>query len=544
MGSSCNISVILAESFHGPAMREIALDMLRESPVQGVMLYHPAGHVLLHENEELDSDIFDILEQAGVGHVILPDPGESPSLIQYELSFARISTTELWDGLVLQSPIYDMHDRLLLEAGAPITPLFRESLERLGVQEILIRKLIPEDQFVAAQALRSAIARHLSRPKMKPEMDIQESRSVFSAIRLPRANPEDFSPQKFQARINRMSEVSFAASGKPFADLVRDTRKERASHEEKSELSDLSTESLDLCCEIFAWFARSATTPSLGDPPILQINQVVSSVMAGVIRNQDIMALCTINAERSEYLPVHSLAVAVVACQVGLRMQLGVQQVKSLVCGALLADVGLARVPKVIRMKRSKLDEFERARIKSHPSAGLDMLAPVKELPPEVPWIVFQSHERSNGTGYPCGKRGNLIHPLAKVVGMSDIFVAMCSPRPHRPAHLPYRAVETLLQMAQTGEFEPNMVKIFLSAQSLFPVGSLVQLEDGRIAQVVSVNPDAHARPVVVPVCDPSGKVIRNPGERVSLAEHTDLVVARPLPNPARTRIQDQLNCF
>lgn len=541
---SRKMGIIKSDIQTGLAVKEIAIDTLRENPVENMMLYHPAGHVLLHENEPLDNDILEILEQAGLGHVILPDPGESPSLIQYELSFARISTKELFDGLVLQSPIYDMHDRLLLEAGTPITSMFRETIERMGVQELLIRKLIPEDQIAAAEALRNAIARHLRKPKFKEAMNVQESCSVFSAIKLPKAAPDDFSAQKFQNRINRLSEVAYEASGKPFVDMVRDTRVKRATAEEKNEISNLCSDCLDLCCEIFTWFARSTTNPGLGDPPIMQINQVVANVMAGVIQNQDIMALCTINAERSEYLPVHSLAVSVVACQVGMRMKLGVTQIKALVYGALLADVGLARVPKVIRMKRSRLDDFERARIKSHPSAGLDMLVPIKDLPAEVPWIVFQSHERCNGTGYPSGKRGNLIHPLAKIVGMSDIFVAMCSPRPHRPAQLPYKAVETLLQMAQTGEFEPPIVKIFLSAQSLFPVGSLIQLEDGRIAQVVSADPDSHSRPVVVPVCDSSGKILRNPGERIQLAAHPELVVARPLPNPARSRIQDQLNCF
>ena len=525
-------------------MKEIALQNLQDIPAGSKMLYHPAGEVLLHEGEELDQDILEMMEQAGLSRVILPDAGESPSLIQYELSFSKIATAELFDGLVIQSPIYDFQDRLLLDAGTPITAAFREGLERVGIKELLIRRLIPEEQLAAAQALRNAIARHLRRPMVKANMDVNESRQVFSAVHLPKAFPEDFSSQKLLNKINRLSEVTYHPVGKPYADLVRDTRINRATTAEKNDLSSLCNESLDLCVEIFAWFAKAATIPGLGDPPIMQINQVVSSVMAGVIQNQDIMALCTINAERPEYLPVHSLAVAVVACQVGVRLKLGIPQIKALVYGALLADVGLARVPKVIRMKKSKLDDFERARIKSHPSAGLDLLASIKDLPPEVPWIVFQSHERSNGMGYPSGKKGNLIHPLAKIVGMSDVFVAMCSPRPHRPAHLPYKAVETLLQMAQSGEFEPALVKTFLSAQALFPVGSLVQFDDGRIAQVVSVNPELPARPVVVLVCDTGGKIIRNPGERINLADHPELNVMRPLPNPARTRIQDQLSCF
>ena len=204
----------------------------------------------------------------------------------------------------------------------------------------------------------------------------------------------------------------------------------------------------------------------------------------------------------------------------------------------------MLRVPKLIRHKRGVLEDYERALIKSHPSVGLDMLAQIKNLPAEVPWIVFQSHERSNGSGYPCGKHGHVIHTLAKLVAISDIYVAMCAERPHRKPHPPYRAMETLLQMAGRKEFDSNLIKVFLEAQSLFPVGSLVQLEDGQVAQVVSSNPDAYTRPIVVPITDTNGHLLEDPHLRINLADHPEVLIARPLPNPPREKIKERLQCF
>jgi HD-GYP domain-containing protein (c-di-GMP phosphodiesterase class II) len=158
-----------------------------------------------------------------------------------------------------------------------------------------------------------------------------------------------------------------------------------------------------------------------------------------------------------------------------MNMHLGVPQIKSLLYGAILADVGMVRIPKIIIVKRTALDESERAQIKRHPSIGLEMIAHLRELPEEVPWIVYQSHERCDGSGYPGGKKSPQIHMLAKIVGLADVYVAMCTTRPHRPAFLPYKAMEALLQMAARQEFDIDIVKMFLAAQSLFPVGSHVQ---------------------------------------------------------------------
>jgi|GEM_PF-3597372 len=524
-------------------MKEITLKSLRSSLPQSGPLFHISGQLLLGEDDAVTPQILTILEIAQLPFVVVPDGGETQEQVRIQLIYSRMNAQELEHGLTLPCALYDSHDRLLLEAGTPITVTFCELLERRGIKNLLIRKEIAADLLAEAKRVQQAIKDLQATPSLNSSMGFLESRTVLEKINMPLAPLDDFSAQKLHARINKMTEVDFQIAGEPFAGMIKDTR-ERASENDKTHLSELTEECLQMTRSIYNWFATVQLNPTASKAPLGTLNRLASSIMAGVVQHKDIMGLCTINAESPEYLPAHSLAVAVVSCLTGIRMQLGVAQIKSLVYGALLADIGLIRMPKIIMLKRSALDEFERAQIKRHPATGLEMLALVRELPAEVPWIVFQSHERCDGSGYPGGKKSQMIHMLAKIVGLADIYVAMCTPRPHRPAFLPYRAMEALLQMAAHQEFDLDIVKVFLEAQSLFPVGSLVQLNDERIAQVVSTNPEACSRPVIVVISDAEGKLLVDPGDRISLVEHPEISIVRPLENPGRTRTKNQLAGF
>ena len=103
--------------------------------------------------------------------------------------------------------------------------------------------------------------------------------------------------------------------------------------------------------------------------------------------------------------------------------------------------------------------------------------------------------------------------------------------------------METLLQMASRKEFDANIVRAILDEQSLFPIGSLVQLADGRVARVVASNPEAATRPVIAVISDELGKVLEAP-ERVNLLERTDINIARPLPNTPSLSTVDGLVGF
>ena len=100
-------------------------------------------------------------------------------------------------------------------------------------------------------------------------------------------------------------------------------------------------------------------------------------------------------------------------------------------------------------------------------------------------------------TRLPCHRSAAQIHPLAKIAAVADVFVALVSPRPYRPALLHYHAMEQILHGARQGLYDTAVVRALLHTVSLFPIGSLVEINDGRIGKVLRSNRDAYTSPVI-----------------------------------------------
>ena len=97
----------------------------------------------------------------------------------------------------------------------------------------------------------------------------------------------------------------------------------------------------------------------------------------------------------------------------------------------LVHDIGKISVPSEILSKPSKLKEIEMELIRSHSEVGFDILKDI-EFPWPIAQVVFQHHERLDGSGYPRGLSGNDILIEAKVIAVADVVEAMSSHRPYR----------------------------------------------------------------------------------------------------------------
>ncbi len=100
---------------------------------------------------------------------------------------------------------------------------------------------------------------------------------------------------------------------------------------------------------------------------------------------------------------------------------------------ALLHDIGKVVVPAEILTKPARLSEHEFETIKGHAVAAGEILAPV-EFDGPVHAAILQHHERMDGSGYPYGLCGDQIIPEARVLAVADVYEAMISHRPYRPA--------------------------------------------------------------------------------------------------------------
>ena len=118
---------------------------------------------------------------------------------------------------------------------------------------------------------------------------------------------------------------------------------------------------------------------------------------------------------------------------IGSELQLPDETIQGLRYAASIHDIGKISIPTEILSKPSKLSELEYAIVKEHAQSGYDILKHV-----DTPWpladIVYQHHERMNGSGYPNGLKGNAILLEARILAVADVVEAMASHRPYRPA--------------------------------------------------------------------------------------------------------------
>jgi HD-GYP domain-containing protein (c-di-GMP phosphodiesterase class II) len=188
--------------------------------------------------------------------------------------------------------------------------------------------------------------------------------------------------------------------------------------------------------------------------------------------------------------------VAILATKLGMGIGYQREALIGLALAGLLHDVGMLQLPESLLSHPGKFSEEDRARVRQHPELGFQMLS---KLGAQYAWlaqVAWQEHERWDGRGYPRGLKGDQIHEYARIIGLVDIFDALMSPRPYRRRLLPHEAIRELL-IAEKTSFPNQIIKALVQQFSLFPLGTMVQLNTGEVGVVTQLNPRYPLRPVV-----------------------------------------------
>lgn len=510
-------------------MREVKAAELEPISSLPAAILHKSGTVLLEKGESLTAPLISLLQEKKLEAVFLAEPHEPVPMLRRQLTYAPLKPKELQAGEIVSRSIYDLKGHLLLEKGACIPKNFASSLLHRGMDTIYFRRPGKELDAGAARELRQEIVR-LQKKKKRRQPEGIDKRAVekFEEIKLEQAPPEDLSAKTFRKKIDRLREIEVKPEGEAFAEQVRDTRQaDPASAAEKQSFSDVVQKGVDNMREVYHNLA-CGNNQIAGISAVFFVDEIASQAMAGVIRHRELLMLCSMSKQSDEYLASHAVAMTALAVNIGVKMGYGANQIKSLAYGALLKNVGLLKIPRDILSKIGPLTERERAEIRRHPVLGLDLLQAIGGIPAEVPYIVYQSHERANGSGYPCGKKDVVIHAFARIVGVADIYAAMCSERPYREAKTPYEAMEQLVFMCGKKLLNPEVLRAFLNCNSLFPVGSFAQLSDGKIGRIIAANAEDYTRPVICLLWDVQLKPLPQP-ERINLLSDRSLSIKQAL---------------
>ena len=143
----------------------------------------------------------------------------------------------------------------------------------------------------------------------------------------------------------------------------------------------------------------------------------------------------------------HCLLTGCITVALATAMGLGQDDRRRLVRGALLHDVGKIHTPTTILDKPGALAPTEVAILKRHAQAGFKLLQEQGGHDPATLAIVRHHHELLDGSGYPCGLRGDEIGRDLRIVTVCDIFSALVEDRSYRPGHAPVQAFEMMTEM-------------------------------------------------------------------------------------------------
>jgi putative nucleotidyltransferase with HDIG domain len=256
--------------------------------------------------------------------------------------------------------------------------------------------------------------------------------------------------------------------------------------------------------------------------------QMLAPMLEGMIdslfRNQSALLPLTALKQHDTYTFEHSVSVAALMTTFARSLEMSRETIREIALGAILHDVGKSLVPDAILNKPAELNSGEFARMRRHVTDSVDLLQNLTGITSTALQVAGQHHERYDGSGYPHKLRGDGISLYGRMASIVDVYDAVSSDRVYHKGLRPSETLKKLLEWS-AHHFESRLVHSFIRAIGIYPAGSLVRLESGRLAIVREQNEGKLLYPVVTVIYDVS-KQQYLPPENVDLTSGMDQVIS------------------
>jgi HD-GYP domain-containing protein (c-di-GMP phosphodiesterase class II) len=395
--------------------------------------------------------------------------------------YFSVPVSELSVGTLLRAPVYDVTEQgpLLLAAGERLTERRLDKIRSRGIADVLMHS--------------SDLSESANRQKERPQCQDSEERASDSPFTV--------------SRESHLHNVTMHGATRYEPDLRRELadKHEQATAEVKDLFRALATDSgVD---------GQTAT-------------HVATEALEEVATDLDLFLRLSIYKHNDAGVHEHGHRTARIALAIGTVMGLNRNELLELGVGCLIHDVGMQKIDSDLLARKYRLNRIEFLGVTKHPMHTYEMIEEARDIPNGARMVAYQLHERWNGGGYPRQRFGAQIHPLARIGSVADAFAAMICDRPHRGAFTAKHAITEIVRNTKAGLYDPEIARGLLNTVSLFPIGSLIEVSDGRVGIVIRSNHQDFTRPIVELWASTNFK---ERGEVVNLSTASELCIVRSI---------------
>ncbi len=227
-----------------------------------------------------------------------------------------------------------------------------------------------------------------------------------------------------------------------------------------------------------------------------KVASITATILSELNQRKSILMNLVIMRNTFDYLVSHSLSVAIFSLLIARQMGYSAEKLQEITKAALVHNTGMLFLPGDLPNKKGKYSEKELQQVKTHPLLGYKILREEVKAGAQIELVALEHHENFDGTGYPRGIKGHDISEYARIIAVGDVYSALAIEKEYRNKLNTYLALREIISQANL-KFDPEIIQIFVMTMSIYPIGTLVKLNNKCVGIVVEVNEEAKLKPFV-----------------------------------------------